>query len=63
MKGLLSNLDVYMSFQNEFFSKIFTQLRGLNLVLKSVRAIFYSSVDYGKADLEMKSQLHKFFLR
>jgi hypothetical protein len=61
MKGLPSNLDVYMSFQNEFFPKIFTQLRGLNLVLKSVSAIFYSSVDYGKADLEMKSQLHKFF--
>ena len=60
MKGLPSNLDVYMSFQNEIFSK--TQLRGLNLVLKSVvSAIFYSSVDYGKADLEMKSQLHKFF--
>jgi hypothetical protein len=56
MKGLPSNLDVYMSFQNEFFSKIFMQLRGLNLVLKSVvSAIFYSSVDYGKADLEMKS--------
>jgi hypothetical protein len=41
MKGLPSNLDVYMSFQNEIFSKIFTQLRGLNLVLKSVvSAIF-----------------------
>ena len=46
----------------EFWFQDLDAMEGAQLGLEAVvSAIFDGSVDYGKTDVEMKSQLHKFF--